>query len=81
MILLFENGAVHNYSNLEYMVDPTWNELDKALAKTFEMRFKRLGLKESERMQLVMMIVLKKKHSGLLYSEEIENKLKTLLIE
>jgi hypothetical protein len=79
MDLLFENGVVHNWVSKPDF-DYTMNVVDIARAKTFEMRFRRLGLDEKKRKVFVMLAVMKKKHSGLVYSDEIEKELKTLLI-
>ena len=80
MDLLFENGSVYNWI-VKPDFDLTINSVDIARAKTFEMRFRRLGLEDKKRKVFVMLAVMKKKHSGLIYSEEIEKELKTLLIE
>ena len=80
MEYLTENGKVHNWKN-KPEIDLTWNEIDIKRMKTYEMRFLRLGIEEEERNNYVYIAVMKKKHSGLIYSDEIEKKLKTLIIE
>ena len=80
MIYLFENGKKVAWINKPEF-DFTWNRFDINRAKTFEMRLIRLGISEEERKQYVPILVMKKKHSGLVYSDEIEEKIKSMLIE
>ncbi len=80
MEVLFENGVVYNWVSKPDF-DLTMNSVDIARAKTFELRFKRFGLDEKKRKVFVMLAVMKKKHSGLVYSDELEKELKPLLIE
>jgi hypothetical protein len=80
MIYLIENGKSVVWVNKPDM-DYTWNDIDISRAKTYEMRLMRLGMKEEERKMLVEVIVMKKKHSGLIYSDEIEEKIKELILE
>jgi hypothetical protein len=80
MIYLIENGKVKMWTN-KPEIDLTWTEVDISRAKAFEIRFARLGLKEDERKIFIEVIVMKKKHSGLVYSDEIEKRLKDLLID
>ncbi len=76
---LFENGKKYSYIN-KPDIDFTWNSIDITRAKTFELRLIRLGMNEEERKMIIPMIVMKKKHSGLVYSEEIEEKIKSVMI-
>ena len=77
---LFENGKKISWIN-KPEIDYTWNSIDISRAKTFELRLIRLGMNEEERKMIIPMIVMKKKHSGLVYSEEIEEKIKSVMIE
>ena len=79
MIYLIENGRVKMWTN-KPEIDLTWNDVDICRSKSFEMRFARLGVAEEERKMLVEVVVMKKKHSGLVYSNEIEKRLKELII-
>lgn len=77
---LFENGKKYVWIN-KPEIDYTWNNVDICRAKTYELRLIRLGINEEERKMIIPMIVMKKKHSGLVYSDEIEEKIKSVLIE
>ena len=77
---LFENGKKFGWIN-KPEIDYTWNKLDITRARTFELRLIRLGMNEEERKMIIPMIVMKKKHSGLVYSDEMEEKIKSILIE
>ena len=62
-------------------MDPTWTEEDIARARTLDLRWIRLGVSHEDRAKLIPVAVWKQKFSGLVYSFEIEEKLKTLLFE
>lgn len=80
MVYLLINGKKYEWTN-KPDEDHTWNSVDKFRAKTYEMRFRRLGLSIDDCSSYVYIAVMKKKHSGLVYSSDIETRLKTLLIE